>query len=105
MIKREEIANPDSCLNHATEDEPIFVFRPTDTFTFETIAFWLGKLKARYDYLHNTGHFGLAQGKPVEARMRLKIEATERHLRQLYNWQLKNPDKVKVPGFPASIKL
>lgn len=41
MIKREEIANPNSCLNKAAEDEPLFVFRAHDATSDLVVAYWL----------------------------------------------------------------
>jgi hypothetical protein len=40
MIKREEIANPDSCLNRAEDDEPIFVLRAHDKTAPSVIRAW-----------------------------------------------------------------
>jgi len=40
MIKREEIANPDSCLNRAENDEPIFVLRAHDKTSPSVIRAW-----------------------------------------------------------------
>lgn len=43
MIKRDEIADPNSCLNRAADDEMIFVLRSKDV-TFETvIKFWISE--------------------------------------------------------------
>jgi len=57
MIKREEIANPDSCLNRAEDDEPIFVLRAHDKTVPSVIRAWangyafekggLGRMNAR----------------------------------------------------------
>ena len=40
MIKRDEIANPNSCLNKAADDEPLFVFRANDPLAPELVRFW-----------------------------------------------------------------
>lgn len=41
MIKHEEISNPDSCLNRAAEDEPVFVLKATDICAPYAILFWI----------------------------------------------------------------
>lgn len=40
MLKREEISNPDSTLNKAFDDEPIFVLRAADPEAPETVEYW-----------------------------------------------------------------
>lgn len=40
MIKRDEIANPNSCLNKAADDEMLFVLREKDEAMAATIEFW-----------------------------------------------------------------
>jgi hypothetical protein len=40
MTKAEELANPDSCLNKAADDEPIFVLRGRDALAAEVVRFW-----------------------------------------------------------------
>jgi hypothetical protein len=41
MIKRDELANPNSCLNRAADNEPIFVLRGKDVAIQETIRNWI----------------------------------------------------------------
>jgi hypothetical protein len=38
--KKDEIANPDSCLNRAADDEPIFVLRASDKFAAPLVTMW-----------------------------------------------------------------
>lgn len=40
MKKNEELANPNSCLNRAEEDEPIFVLRANDPLAPSVIRSW-----------------------------------------------------------------
>lgn len=57
MRKRDELANPNSCLNRAADDEPVFVLRANDRVAPSTIRAWangyafekggLGKMKPR----------------------------------------------------------
>lgn len=41
MLKRDEIADPKSCLNKAAGDEPLFVLRAQDVTAPRTIETWL----------------------------------------------------------------
>lgn len=44
MIKRDELADPNSCLNKNTNDETIlFVLKDTDEAMAGTIRFWIGE--------------------------------------------------------------
>lgn len=47
MIKRDEQSNPDSCLNKAAEDEPIFTLRATDVCAPGIIREWARQRIAR----------------------------------------------------------
>jgi hypothetical protein len=40
MIKRDEISSPDSCLNKAADDEPIFVLRANDELSANLVRRW-----------------------------------------------------------------
>lgn len=40
MKKRDEISNPNSCLNRAADDEPLFVLRGKDVAAPEVIRDW-----------------------------------------------------------------
>lgn len=39
-IKREELANPNGCLNKAADDEPIFVLRANDPVAAAVVRYW-----------------------------------------------------------------
>lgn len=54
MLKRDEVLNPDSNLNKAAPDEPIFVLLGRDTAAYWAIMSWVDKrislgLNSRYD--------------------------------------------------------
>lgn len=41
MIKREELADPESCLNRSHDDEPLFVLRASDALAADTVRSWV----------------------------------------------------------------
>jgi hypothetical protein len=41
MIKRKEVSDPTSCLNRATDDEPVFVLLGRDVSAPTTIKYWI----------------------------------------------------------------
>lgn len=43
MKKSEEIADPNSCLNKAADDELLFVLRSKDPAMAETVRFWVSE--------------------------------------------------------------
>lgn len=45
MIKEQELTNPESCLNKAAKDEPIFVLRAQDVFAADTILAWADRYR------------------------------------------------------------
>lgn len=52
MLKRDELTNPESCLNKADEAEPLFVLRANDENAPAAVAAW-----AR-DYIVSKGGWG-----------------------------------------------
>lgn len=42
-LKRDEIADPNSCLNRAAEDEPIFVLRAKDPLAAKMVEDWAAR--------------------------------------------------------------
>ncbi len=46
MLKAEEIANPNSCLNKAAPDEPVFVLRAQDALAPEIVRDWAMQAQA-----------------------------------------------------------
>lgn len=40
MLKRDELANPESCLNKASDTEPLFVLRANDENAAPIVAAW-----------------------------------------------------------------
>lgn len=50
-LKRDEIANPNSCLNKAADDEPIFVLRANDPIAAAVVRTWAERYVAdKIDY-------------------------------------------------------
>jgi len=47
MLKRDEIANANSCLNKAAEDEPLFVLRAQDESAPEVVRDWAAQAEAK----------------------------------------------------------
>lgn len=45
MLKKDELENPQSCLNKASADEPIFVLRAQDIFASDTILAWADRYR------------------------------------------------------------
>lgn len=50
-IKRDEIADPNSCLNRAGDDEPVFVLRAKDPLAARTVRDWAARavLSGKHD--------------------------------------------------------
>lgn len=46
-LKRDELSNPTSCLNKASDDEPVFVLRAHDPLAADTIRYWAGLRRAQ----------------------------------------------------------
>jgi hypothetical protein len=40
MLKRDELSNPESCINKAADDEPVFVLRAQDVLAATTVRLW-----------------------------------------------------------------
>lgn len=43
MLKREELSNPDSCLNRAADSEMLFVLLARDVAAPATVRFWVSE--------------------------------------------------------------
>ena len=41
MLKTEELADPNSCINKAANDEPVFVLRAHDPVFSKVVRFWV----------------------------------------------------------------
>ena len=63
MIKSDEIGRPDSCLNKAGDDEPLFVLRANDPLAAATVEYWaeLAARTAWHDVEKVDGAYFLAQ--------------------------------------------
>lgn len=40
MIKRKELSDPNSCINRAEDDEPVFVLRAKDPIASQVVLYW-----------------------------------------------------------------
>lgn len=40
MLKKNEVADPNSCINRAEDDEPVFVIRANDPLMPKVVQFW-----------------------------------------------------------------
>lgn len=79
-IKRDEISNPDSCLNRAFRDEPIFVLRAKDKLAAKLVRDWAAK--------------AVIEGHHEDA----KIKAAWRYADAMDAWREKNfPDAPQEP--------
>lgn len=47
MKKADELSNPDSCLNRAADDEPLFVLKATDALAPTLVREWVAR------YIHD----------------------------------------------------
>jgi hypothetical protein len=85
-LKRDEIADPTSCLNRAADDEPVFVLRAKDPLAAKMVEDWAAR--ALLAGLHED-----------------KVQAAYRYARSMRAWRKKNfPDgpaepEIKMP-FP-----
>lgn len=54
--KRNELANPKSCLNQASDDEPIFTLRAHDELAPGIVRYWAGRYYASKQPLSDKQH-------------------------------------------------
>lgn len=79
MIKHQEIAYPDSCLNKAEHDEPIFVLRAKDPAAIRTIEHWIAqRICSGFDKEEDP-----------------KIQTARQLIKEMDRWQHDNPSKIK----------
>jgi hypothetical protein len=71
-IKRDEISDPNSCLNRAADDEPVFVLRAKDPLAAKLVEDWAAK--AVLEGLHDDA----------------KIQAAWRFAQTMKAWRSKN---------------
>ena len=43
MKKSDELSNPNSCLNRAAADEPLFVLRANDELAADVVRYWVSR--------------------------------------------------------------
>lgn len=71
MLKRDEIANPNSCLNRASGDEPIFVLRANDESAPVAVLQWARAYALRKLEEHD---FGTTQARKYAEALDLAAE-------------------------------
>lgn len=49
MLKKDELANPRSCLSRAAPEEPIFVLRGKDALAAQTVRLWAAMALGRHE--------------------------------------------------------
>jgi hypothetical protein len=74
-LKRDEISDPNSCLNRAADDEPIFILRAKDPLAAKLVEEWAAK--AVLEQAHEDP----------------KIQAAYRFAQAMKEWRLKNVPK------------
>jgi len=47
MLKKDELSNPNSCINKAADDEPVFVLRSSDILAPEVVRRWARLARSR----------------------------------------------------------
>lgn len=57
MLKRQEMSDPNSCLNKARDDEPIFVLRAKDPIAAAVVRLWA----AMAEFVHEREKIGEAR--------------------------------------------
>ena len=84
MKKKDEVANPKSCLNKAGVDEPLFVIRAKDPEAPDTVRTWANNARTR----------GTHEPEKIDAAFALAAEMAE--------WREKNgPAEKKAKGGKA----
>lgn len=61
MLKREELANPNSCINKAADDEPVFVLRGNDPVAASIVRQWVNEYVSRKQDMNTDGILTHAQ--------------------------------------------
>lgn len=52
-IKKDEMSNPDSCLNRADDEEPLFVLRANDELAYLAVMLWAGHYRISKEQLND----------------------------------------------------
>ena len=85
MRKRDELSDPNSCLNKAADDEPVFVLRAHDASAPDAIRAWVDSVEF-HDY-HLRGMT------PVPPLLRAKLDDAEQCAQAMEAWpNRKYPD-------------
>lgn len=84
MLKRNELDNPNSCLNQAADDEPVFVLRANDERASGTVRSWAG-----HYYFAKASEYGL-----VDERQRAKYHDALESADQMDAWRIAKGMKI-----------
>jgi hypothetical protein len=82
MIKRDELADPNSCLNRAQDDEPIFVLRAHDSLADGIVQAWA----ARYHSFKSLGGVGR-----LTPQQEAKYHEAHELARAMQRWRIAHP--------------
>lgn len=82
MLKKDEIANPNSCLNRAQDDEPIFVLKASDASAPTVIVEWCSHYHERH-----------RKAKTLTKERLAKESEALKLARQMEAWRLEHPEK------------
>lgn len=75
MTKAELINNPESCLNRAKDDEPVFLLRAQDMLAIQTVRDWANKLTQVQLSLHQTASSKVNEAFEVANQMQVWASA------------------------------
>lgn len=79
MIKQDELANPESCLNRAASDEPIFVLRANDPCAPMAVRNWAAFYRNEKERENNRG--------PMTEKQRAKYNEARALADRMEQWQ------------------
>jgi len=78
MLKKDEVSDPNSCLNKATDDMPIFVLKAADLIAVKALSAWI------------------AEATRLQVNQ-AKITGACSALEKFLAWQGENPERTKIP--------
>ena len=81
MIKSKEVSDPNSCLNKAVHDEPIFVLKSTDEVAPHIVRVWASDY-----FLHKT-----TNGATMTEKQQAKYDEAMALARQMEYWKKAHP--------------
>ena len=85
MVKRDELADPASCLNRAADDEPLFVLRASDPLAVNVVRDWC----MTYYNRHEIGR-PMRPNDAEQLRRRKKWQSAVRLADAMVDWRDRN---------------